>query len=275
MNSCFISPLLLFATGCCCFGGVPETLDGFIYHESGRTIARSSYDFARTFSADGSYSTLYSRSTGPNETNGSAGVLQPPINGIYSYRKLDESTAELTLTVGSGSAASSEKRTLRFASESNGTVGFESTTILSAGFGLARLTDRSSLVNCSNRSFASDVTPAFTGFVITGDLARTVIVRAVGPGLASFGITDFLRNPTLSVVRPSTNTIVGANDDWSSENAESVRRTSAAVGAFPLPTASKDAVIILNASPGAYVAQVTSPETGDRGQALIEVYILP
>ena len=51
--------------------------------------------------------------------------------------------------------------------------------------------------------------------------------------------------------------------------------SSAAVGAFPLSAGSKDAVVILSLPAGAYVAQVTSPDAADSGQALIEVYILP
>ncbi|OYV02568.1 MAG: hypothetical protein CFE26_21965, partial [Verrucomicrobiales bacterium VVV1] len=71
------------------------------------------------------------------------------------------------------------------------------------------------------------------------------------------------------------NTVPGTNNDWSDESAEAITRTAAAVGAFPLPAASKDAALILSLEPGAYVAQVTSPEVGDSGQALIEVYMLP
>ena len=86
---------------------------------------------------------------------------------------------------------------------------------------------------------------------------------------------DFLRNPQVSVVRASDNFTVGTNDDWSSESATAIMRTSAAVGAFPLSAGSRDAVVILSLKAGAYVAQVNSPDATDTGQALIEVYILP
>ncbi len=162
---------------------------------------------------------------------------------------------------------------LHFTSDTEGTVSYSAS--VSVSFRLARPEARSPLVNCSNRSFVSATAPAFAGFVITGEVNRTVLVRAVGPGMAPFGITDFLRNPNLTIFRASTNAVITSNDDWSSENAESLSRTSTAVGAFPLPTASKDAATILVLPPGAYIAQVNSPEPGESGQALIEVYILP
>ncbi|MBC7367033.1 MAG: hypothetical protein H7343_09525 [Undibacterium sp.] len=250
----------------CCFGGVPDKIDGYIYYESGRTNARTTYSFAETHSTDGSYSGIYnSFSLGAGRPT----QLSSPNSGTFTYRKLDETQAELILSNSSANGT----RTLRFTSDTEGTVG--GSAISSASFRLARPIDAPALVNCSNRSFIAEGNLAFTGFVITGNTARAVLVRAVGPGLAPFGITNFLRNPTVSVVRSSNTTTVASNDDWSSENADSIKRTSDTVGAFPLSAASKDAVVIMTLAPGAYVAQVSAVDPADTGQALIEVYILP
>ena len=47
-----------------------------------------------------------------------------------------------------------------------------------------------------------------------------------------------------------------------------------AVGAFPLPAGSKDAVLLLTLAPGAYTAQVTGVGAGE-GVALVEIYQAP
>ena len=261
---------LLLCLSSWCFAAAPENLDGYVYYESGRTIARTFYDFATTFPVPGNYTELYRRSTWANATS-TPGQLFAPVSGKVVYRKIDDTTAEITIS----DTFVSGKRTLRFVTELSGSAEFDTPATFAATFRLAQLSTRSPLANCSNRSFASNTAPAFTGFVITGETTRTVLVRAVGPGLAPFGIADFLRNPAVTVVRSRDNAIMGSNNDWTDESAESITRTAAAVGAFPLPPASKDAALILTLAHGAYVAQVTSPEVGDSGQALIEVYILP
>jgi hypothetical protein len=47
-----------------------------------------------------------------------------------------------------------------------------------------------------------------------------------------------------------------------------------AVGAFPLPAGSKDAVLYLTLAPGAYTAQVTGVGAGT-GVDLVEIYQIP
>lgn len=264
-------PALLLSVCSPCFGAAPDNLDGYVYYESGRTIARTYFDFAGTFSISRDYTYLYERTGSVAISPGAPDRLGAPNAGTFVYRKIDSTTAELTLP----NSSVPGKRTLRFTADSSGGVTYESTAGLLGNFRLAPLSVRSPLLACSNRSFVANNTPAFAGFVITGDVARTVLVRAVGPGLAPFGVTDSLRNPTLSVTRSRDNITVGTNDDWSSESAEAISRTTAIAGTFPLVTASKDAATILVLSPGAYVAQVTSPDSADSGQTLIEVYILP
>jgi hypothetical protein len=143
--------------------------------------------------------------------------------------------------------------------------------ILSRRFRLATADPGSALVNCSNRAFVRPGGKAYTGFVVSGPIFRTVLIRGIGPSLVGFGVEETLRDPALSVSR----TIGGMNDDWTSENAESIRRTSAAVGAFPLSESSKDAALLVNLAPGPYVVEASSPYSTDSGEVLIEVYVLP
>jgi hypothetical protein len=170
-------------------------------------------------------------------------------------------------------------RTLRFDSDVNGIVAIETlpSGILSGIFRIAPLSVHSPLVNCSNRSFVRAGGATFAGFVISGNVPRTVLVRAVGPGLRSFGITDALTDPKISIMLGQRE--AAQNDDWdvtgTMQGAESVRRTSALVGAFALSALSKDSAIVVQLAPGAYVAQVSGTTTSDSGETLVDVYVLP
>lgn len=112
----------------------------------------------------------------------------------------------------------------------------------------------------------------FGGLVVAGG-PKTVLVRAIGPGLAAFGVPGTLGDPKLEIF--SGQTKIAENDNW---NAADVARF-AQVGAFPLPADSKDAVVVATLQPGAYTAKVSgNPSTGsgpaDTGVAILEVYDL-
>jgi len=124
-------------------------------------------------------------------------------------------------------------------------------------------------INISSRSYVGtgDAT-LICGFVVAGNGTRRVLVRAVGPGLASFGVGGLLSDPQLTLFSGST--AIATNDNWES----STRATQQSVGAFDLPANSKDAVLIATLSPGSYTVHVTGT-TGGTGVALVEVYELP
>lgn len=105
------------------------------------------------------------------------------------------------------------------------------------------------------------------GFVIGGEGARTVLVRAVGPGLGTFGVIGFLADPRLDVYRGTS--LLQSNDNWGGGAALSA--IFAQVGAFGLQANSRDAVLQLTLQPGAYSAQI-SGVGGTIGEALVEVY---
>lgn len=127
------------------------------------------------------------------------------------------------------------------------------------------------LVNLSTRMRLdqSDV-GIIAGFVIGGDVPARVLVRAVGPGLAQFGLSDGLPNPTLLLSRWLE--VLAANDDWNA--ADGVAEISALVGAFPLEAGSRDAALLIWLEPGAYTAQVKSADE-QTGLVLVEVYAVP
>ena len=117
------------------------------------------------------------------------------------------------------------------------------------------------------------------GFTIAGSTAKTVLIRAVGPTLASFGVAGTLSDPKLELYSVGTATTkIDENDDWGGSPALAGRFLS--VGAFPLQAGSRDAVLLVTLPPGGYTAQVAaSPNTpagiSQTGVALVEVYEVP
>jgi len=91
-----------------------------------------------------------------------------------------------------------------------------------------------------------------------------VIIRARGPSLVPFGITNPLANPVLQVF--SGQTLVASNDDWgSTANAASIASAGLAP-ADPLESA-----LQLTLPPGAYTAIVTG-SGGSTGVGIVEVF---
>jgi hypothetical protein len=123
------------------------------------------------------------------------------------------------------------------------------------------------LVNVSARNkvgTGSDILIA--GFVIQGTVPMKVLIRAVGPTLADFGLTDVLTDPKVEVYN-SSNSKIFENDNWSS----SLSSTFSTVGAFMLPAGSKDSALVAELPPGAYTVQASGAD-GGVGEAIIEIY---
>lgn len=110
------------------------------------------------------------------------------------------------------------------------------------------------------------------GFVITGTVPKTVLIRGVGPSLVPLGLssTDVLADPQLTVF-DHAQAPIRSNDDWG--GAADLRTAMSRVGAFSLLENSKDAALLLTLDPGLYSAQV-SGAADSTGIALVEVYDL-
>jgi hypothetical protein len=125
------------------------------------------------------------------------------------------------------------------------------------------------LVNLSSRLRVTggDASRAVVaGFVVTGDASKQVLIRAVGPGLASFGVRESLSQPVL-VLRDATGKTVAENDGW--KNHPDILSAGDKVGAFKLIGNSRDAALLVTLAPGAYTTQVTA---NGNGIVLLEVY---
>jgi hypothetical protein len=146
-----------------------------------------------------------------------------------------------------------------------------------SGVGLIEIYDTggnpyASLINVSARMEVTGGSGALiAGLVIGGNGPKAVLIRGVGPTLSEFGVTGVLADPVITVFSGST--VVASNSSWGSgaSTAAQITTASAGVGAFPLPSGSKDAALLLTLNPGAYTVVVSSASSAN-GVALIEVY---
>lgn len=130
---------------------------------------------------------------------------------------------------------------------------------------------KSRLINLSVRTDAGSGADTLTaGFVIEGARDQPLLVRAVGPSLAPFGVTGYLPDPQLVILKGSTE--VAANDNWSGDSEVSAQ--SADLGAFPLSeNTSADAASVVDLAPGAYTTQVRT-KGDETGNTLVEIYAI-
>ncbi|MBL9191025.1 MAG: hypothetical protein JNJ82_01625 [Opitutaceae bacterium] len=121
------------------------------------------------------------------------------------------------------------------------------------------------IVNLASRAIVGG--PAanpIAGFVLQGTAAKRMLVRAVGPGLAAFGVPGTLPDPSLTLNLGGSATI--ENDSWNAFDAP----VFAAAGAFALPAGSRDAAVVSALAPAGYTTPVG--DGGGTGIVLLEVY---
>jgi hypothetical protein len=127
--------------------------------------------------------------------------------------------------------------------------------------------DASRPANISVRTAVATGATVIPGFVVQGTGTKRVLIRAVGPGLAAFGLGGTMADPKLTVFQGSSE--IATNDNWS---AAAIGNAFSATGAFALPAGSRDAALLTDLPAGRdYTVQVTNA-SGSGGIVLIEVY---
>ena len=126
--------------------------------------------------------------------------------------------------------------------------------------------------NVSNRVYVTETHISITGFVISGNRGKWVLIRGVGPTLRNFGVEAAAPETSLEI-HSGTNSFASAGT-WDSDAnlSEGYRALFQYVGAFPLSASSRDSALFIFLSPGAYT--VHSRATAGPGEILTEVYIL-
>jgi hypothetical protein len=104
------------------------------------------------------------------------------------------------------------------------------------------------------------------GFVIAGG-PKFVLIRVLGPGLANFGITAPLLDPSVSLYMGQT--VIDSNTGWMNQSNPSIIPEIQATRLSP-PSPGDDAILV-QLEAGAYTTVVTGA-SGDTGTALVEVY---
>ena len=132
------------------------------------------------------------------------------------------------------------------------------------------------LGNISTRAFVqTDDNVMIGGFIVHGTASKRVIVRAIGPELTHYGISNALSNPTLEL-HASTGALIASNDNWhdtiiggiiTSDQVADIRNSGHG------PADGRESAIIADLPAGNYTAIVRGLNN-TTGVALVEVYDL-
>ena len=193
--------------------------------------------------------------TAPNIVRtGGFGSVTPPVSPTASY------TFTLTMTIGSSS---------NITGSFNVVDGVFSGTFTTSAGTFTVNSFKSTLVhrmaNISTRGLVGQGQGQLIGgFIIAGG-PKMVMIRAVGPSLAAFGVTPVLDNPKIQLF--ANQTPLATNDDWKTNtNASNITASGLA------PTNDLEAALLVRLEPGNYTTVVTGSDTSATGIALVEVY---
>lgn len=187
-------------------------------------------------------------------------ALQPTFDSVYAFGFQDGSKDAALVQSLTGSA------TAIVSGPQAGVVLVEAYDA-SGGTGNAKLTN----LSARNLVGAGD-NILIAGFSIAGSGYKHLLIRAVGPKLADYSVTNVLADPKLELYQTNNgvSTLLASNDNWSG-----LADIFHQAYAFDLDTGSKDAAMVVTVPAGyTYTAQV-SGVNGTTGVALVEVYELP
>jgi hypothetical protein len=129
------------------------------------------------------------------------------------------------------------------------------------------------IVNMSVRSTAGrDGQPLIVGFVMIGG-SKSVLVRAVGPGLESHGVNGFMLDPWLEMHARinDVDTILATNDNWGDDGlGATLGAEFARLGAFALPEETSTDAAVLTPIEGLRTVHANSTAAGEAGIVLVE-----
>jgi hypothetical protein len=144
----------------------------------------------------------------------------------------------------------------------------------STGMGLVEVYDLdpagdAQLANISTRgSVRTGDGVVIPGFILGGNTGQArVLLRAIGPSLATIGIVNALADPTLEL-RDSNGALLQNNDNWKDSQQAAIEATG-----IP-PQNDLEAAILATLPPGSYTA-IAAGKNGSMGVGLVEVYDLP
>ena len=125
------------------------------------------------------------------------------------------------------------------------------------------------LLNLSTRGLVqSEENVLIAGFVVggAGPIGTSVLIRALGPSLAPFGVANPLPDPLLEL-HDASGALLATNNDWKESQEAAITNTQLA------PKDTHESAILTSLKGGAYTAVVRSAN-GSPGTAVVEVYSL-
>ena len=167
----------------------------------------------------------------------------------------------------------------------NGSTGDVLAEVYDVSKNSTRLTNLSTIAQIAN---PGDL--LIPGIVIQGTAPRTLLVRAVGPGLSDFGIpaNAVITDPLISVLNAAGGAVDNTNK-WTQGGAATLTAVFPIVGAFPLKTTNPtDAALVTAITAGNYTLQAGAAPINPNapvnpndaavnatGTVLVEVYEIP
>jgi outer membrane protein assembly factor BamB/subtilisin family serine protease len=144
-----------------------------------------------------------------------------------------------------------------------------------------------SLVNLSARAdVGTGANILIAGFVIEGTQPAKVLLRGIGPALASapFNVPGALAQPSIGLY-DSTSTLISSDTGWGNLPVAGTSAVQAAVrqatasdmsgaGAFNLPGGSADSAMVATLPAGSYTLELSGVGSAT-GVGLIEIYLMP
>ena len=122
------------------------------------------------------------------------------------------------------------------------------------------------LLNISSRGRVGTGDDVLIGGFINRGGGR-IVLRAIGPSLSAFGVTDPLPDPVLTL-KDVNGTTLATNDDWQSSQGAEITAAGLA------PTNSLESAILTSLPAGNY-SGVVSGKGSATGVAVVEIYQLP
>jgi len=102
------------------------------------------------------------------------------------------------------------------------------------------------------------------GFIVGGTEPARIMIRAIGPSLAGFGVTGVLPDPVLEL-HDKDGALITSNDDWKETQQSDIEATGLA------PKDDRESAILSTLAPDSYTAIVRGKD-GTTGVALVEAY---
>lgn len=129
---------------------------------------------------------------------------------------------------------------------------------------------KNEITNVSTRGYVDQTKSIIKGFSINKSGKKQMLIRAVGPSLSQFGISQYLHNPRIYLF-DSSGKMIAENDDWNN----SISSKFGKVGAFPLLPNSMDAAMVVDLNGSTTYTVQASSQNQQGGEVLIEIYEMP